>query len=89
MSGRVLLTSAQVALRLSRSLGWFRSNRDRLEARGFPRPIDGCGMRWDPVAIDAWLDRQRGQAADPAAAAEEELIRRAQAMAGPPLDVAA
>lgn len=80
MSGRDLLTSAQVARRFARSLAWFRRARPQLEAKGFPLPVDGCGLRWDPVAIDDWLDAQRPRR--PASEdGEAELIRRAQAMA--------
>ncbi len=73
---REILTAPQVAALLKRSLGWFQRNRASLEERGFPRPIDGLGMRWDSAAIEDWLDRQRP--ARPAAdEAEAELIRRA------------
>ena len=82
MSGRTLLTAAQVALRLGRTHRWFTRNRAALEARGFPGPVDGCGMRWDPVAIDGWLD---GQLDCPPPVSDEameaQLLRRAAAMA--------
>lgn len=81
---RQLLTSAQVALVLGRSLPWWHRNRADLEAKhGFPGPVDGCGMRWDPRAIEAWLDaRLPAPPAAPEVAAEAEMIRRAKAMAG-------
>lgn len=34
---------------------WYRKRRD-LERRGFPQPTPGFTNRWDPVAIDLWLD---------------------------------
>lgn len=56
---RMLLNAPEVALKLKHSLTWFARNRERLETEhGFPRPIDGVGRRWDPVAIDRWLDLQ-------------------------------
>jgi hypothetical protein len=86
VSGRDLLTAPQVARRFSRSLGWFRRMRPSLEARGFPLPVDGCGLRWDPAAIDDWLDAQRRPAVREFGAVmdgEAELIRRAAALAVP------
>lgn len=81
--GREILTAAQVARRFQRTARWFLRNRAALEARGFPTPIDGCGMRWDSAAIDDWLDRRRPERpVDPAQAMEAELIRRAAGMAG-------
>lgn len=65
---RRLLTSAEVAdlLRVGRE-GFLRMRR-RLEQCGFPAPLDmpGIGHRWDPKAIDDWLDRKR-QPPDPLA----------------------
>ena len=80
MPERILLTSAQVAARLGHKASWFLRRRPSLEAdHGFPRPVDGCGMRWDPAAIERWLDaRLPAGAADDLALAEAELIRRAQ-----------
>jgi hypothetical protein len=78
---RRLLTAAGVARKLGRSLSWFQRQREALERdKGFPLPVDGCGHRWDPVAIDAWLDRQRGPASSPSI--DGELLRRAQAAIG-------
>lgn len=82
LPSRRLLTAAEVAIRLGRTVGWFRRNRPELEERhGFPRPVDGCGMRWDPLALDRWLDaRLPGAAAAPATtlqAAEARLLARA------------
>ena len=77
---RLLLTSAQVAIKLGHRLAWFYRQRRALEARGFPRPVDGCGNRWDQLAIDRWLDQQGGAPAEPSA--EALLIARAAAMGG-------
>jgi len=56
---RALLNTRQVAARLGRTLNWFYRNKKRLEnEHEFPHPVGGCGGRWDPAAIDAWLDRQ-------------------------------
>lgn len=80
---RQLLTAPRVAAALGYRHGWFVRHRARLEAEhGFPAPIDGCGRRWDPAAIEDWLDAQRRKAAPaPEAAAETLLIQRARAMA--------
>lgn len=79
---RDLLTAAQVARKLGRSLSWFQRNRATLEAtKSFPRPVDGCGHRWDPAAIDAWLNRQLPSQRTEAAP-DDVLLRRAQATIG-------
>lgn len=77
---REILTAPQVAQMLKRRVTWFYRNRVALEEKGFPRPVDGLGMRWDSVAIGRWLD---AQAPAPAAEASPEavLIARAQALA--------
>lgn len=78
---RAYLTAAEVAAGFRRSLPWFQRNRAALEARGFPRPVDGCGMRWDPAAIARWQDSQLPMPlATPEAAAEQTLLARARAM---------
>lgn len=57
---RTLLTTAQVAARLGHpgaaGVAWFYRHRRALRADRFPEPVTGCGYRWDPAAIDAWLD---------------------------------
>lgn len=80
---RALLTAPQVAAALGYRHAWFLRNRARLEAEhGFPRPVDGCGMRWDPAAIEDWLDaRRRTTRAAAAEIAEDILITRARRMA--------
>ena len=56
---RDLLKTAEVADRLGHHVEWFYKNRRRLEQDyGFPPPVRGMRHRWDPAAIDAWLDRQ-------------------------------
>lgn len=72
-----LLTIRQVGVLLSHSQQWFNHHRARLEGEGFPKPVAGLGMRWDPVAIDGWLARQRGEAppATQAAPASADILR--------------
>lgn len=81
---RQLLTLHQVAVLLglpgARSL--VARRRQLEEEHGFPPPVPGLGLRWDPVAIDAWLARHRPAEATPAATAEAILVQRARAMAG-------
>jgi len=59
-----LLKHGQVAQLLGHSADWFSRHRAQLEAQGFPRPVPGCGRRWDPAAIEAWLAAQRPGAVD-------------------------
>ena len=81
MTGTIAINACQVATLLGRSLGWFRQHRASLEAeKGFPKPIDGCGLRWSDTAVRAWIGRA-DKVAPPAAADEAELIARARALA--------
>lgn len=45
----------QTAARLNRGVEWFRQNRARLKAEGFPDYDDLLGG-WDSEAIDRWMD---------------------------------
>lgn len=67
---RTLLDRAGVARKLGITVEKFYRNRPELEADGFPRPVLGnmSGARWDPAAIDRWLDSKIAQGA-PAIAA--------------------
>ena len=59
-----------VAEELGRSLGWLhRHIRELREKHGFPRPLQGIGL-YDPLAIDAWIARQRAEAAPQSPAAD-------------------
>jgi len=59
MTTRALLDPPAVARALARNVEWFTRNERRLMAEhGFPARVKGCGRRWDPAAIDAWLDAQ-------------------------------
>lgn len=94
MNDRALLRTADVARRLGKSVAWFRRQREHLKAaHGFPAPIAGLGLVWDPRAIDAWLDLQLPRPSAPAAAAapkdldalaawEETLIGRMDLKSG-------
>ncbi len=84
MPDRTLLNAAQVAIKLGHSAEWFVRNRADLEAGGFPPAAigNGRGRRWDPHAINAWLDarmpanlRVTIDAGDPAFW-QDELARR-------------
>lgn len=62
-TGVRLLTMREVAERLAHGYDWFRRQRKTLERdEGFPKPVSGCGNRWDPRAIDRWLAAQGGPA---------------------------
>ena len=56
-----LMTSADVAKKLTRSIDWFYRNRKRLEASGFPKTVPGFGKRWHPGAVAAFLAREAGR----------------------------
>ena len=51
-----LLSEADTAAYLNRSLTWLADHREELDAAGFPQPLPVVGQR-DKLAIDAWLDR--------------------------------
>jgi len=65
-----LISSAQVAQFLDKSITWFYLNRDRLYAQDFPRPVLGEGRngraKYDPEAIKAWLAARRKSGIEPA-----------------------
>jgi len=65
---RALLDAVGVARRLGHNPEWLHRNKAALiAAHGFPPPVPGCGNRWDPLSIDAWLDRQMPPELRPAA----------------------
>lgn len=69
MSGGPLLARGAVARLLGLTTPRFLRLRGRLEAeQGFPPPVPGLALRWDPRAIEDWLAARR---AAPAAAASE------------------
>lgn len=75
---------AQVADRLALTPAAFRARRRRLEAdHGFPPPVPGLGLRWDGLAVEAWLARNRDQAGSicQPVSVEDVLIARARALA--------
>ncbi|MBO4538665.1 MAG: hypothetical protein J5781_00195 [Clostridia bacterium] len=55
---RQILNIEQVAFKLNRSPSYIYHNRRRLEASGFPKPLEILGGGYDEAAIDLWLDRQ-------------------------------
>ena len=79
---RTLLTSDEVAARLKYTLAWFYRHQASLRRDGFPAPVFGEGRhgRWDPVAIDRWLDAKI--AADPDAIARRASDARMDAQLG-------
>lgn len=55
---RQLLTAADIAARLGVAPEWLRRRLGRLYRAGLPRPLPLPGVkRWDPAALDLWLDR--------------------------------
>lgn len=58
MTDRTPLDVAGAARALGRTPAWFRRHRAELERQhGFPKPLPGLGLRWDPKAIELWKDR--------------------------------
>lgn len=58
-----VLSTAQAAAYLGRSLTWFSEHRAELEAAGFPAALPLVGG-FDKRAIDRWLDRNSGMIPD-------------------------
>lgn len=61
MTNRTLLSMEQLAALLGKSPDWLSRNRKALEegTPPFPKPVfgdGGPGQRWDPKAINLWLD---------------------------------
>lgn len=74
MLDRILLDRAGVARKLGISVEQaYRHLPGMIAAQGFPRPVWGNarGARWDPVAIDRWLDSRLTPAANSNAPATE------------------
>ena len=95
MTERRAITTREVARVLGHAIEWFYKHRARLEGEGFPKPIPGLGLRWDSVAVEAWIgrgtatgasERDGGTADDRAetdgAAIEQRLAHRAAVLAG-------
>lgn len=57
---RRLLSRAELASRLGHRVDWLNRHYPELALDGFPAPALGsrAGARWDPAAVDAWLDRK-------------------------------
>ena len=51
-------SNAWCALRLGRSLDWFRKERAKLEMAGFP-PVDRITGLTQKADVDAWLEKRR------------------------------
>jgi hypothetical protein len=92
MPDRTLLDNEQVADRLHVTYDWWMRNKRRLiDKEGFPGEVRGIPQRWDPAAVNRWLDAQMkpalrveisGQSiADVLAEAEQRLIANASKVA--------
>lgn len=66
MTARLLINTAEVAELLGMTVHTFYRRRAQLHRVGFPNPVPGMGIRYDPLAIQAWLARQRTASATPA-----------------------
>lgn len=85
MTMRPLLDAPALAHLLGISTTRFLRRRPQLEMEhGFPPPVRGLALRWDPLAIEAWLAAQRQGAVSvtvaPAHDWEAILAARAQAL---------
>lgn len=87
---RRLLPRAELAAKLGHATEWFNKHLPELLADGFPPPALGTrsGARWDPAAVDDWLDRKRPLKPAPDAAAEAQL-RQEMAEIADEIDAAA
>ncbi len=54
-----ILDEFQTCTRLNKAETWWRDNRDRLEASGFPQVDEVLGGR-DADAIELWIDKRSG-----------------------------
>jgi predicted DNA-binding transcriptional regulator AlpA len=50
-----ILTQAEAASYIGKSITWFQTHKQELEVTGFPRPVRVVGG-YDRAAVDAWLD---------------------------------
>jgi hypothetical protein len=66
--------AVKAARRLGLTEAEFEAMRDRLYARGFPRPDPDTG-RFDLIAIDDWMDRRSGLTKGTAARDAAGLLR--------------
>lgn len=57
-------TNTQVAQRLGVSVTWLQENRAHLEKEGFPKADQLLAGRTDSKAVELWLDRRSGIAAN-------------------------
>ena len=69
-----ILDDYQTATRLGRALSWFKENRARLEAEGFPQRDDLLGGT-DGDAVDHWLDRRSGLVDDEVVDHDDTMTR--------------
>jgi hypothetical protein len=72
----------KAARRLGLTLAVFEEVRDRLHARGFPRPDPDTGL-FDLKAIEDWMDRRSGLTSNLAARDASTVVKgRLEAMRG-------
>lgn len=69
----------QTCARLNKGAEWWRKNRDRLEALGFPQVDKLLGGR-DADAIELWLDKRSGIFAGDNDDMDNGLMKRLEAM---------
>lgn len=55
-NNRELMDTRAIAKALGVKLHQLYKKRQVLSAHGFPDPVPGFGKKWDPAAIDRWLD---------------------------------
>lgn len=74
------LDCAGVARALGHTVEWFYVHRAELEQlHGFPKPLPGCGLRWDAEAVARWkLGGASSAAAAPPASTDELEVWRAR-----------
>ena len=67
-----LMSAAEVAARMQRSVDWFYHHRKALEAKGLPKPHDAFlpVLMYSRMAVRAWIE---GEPKDVAAAGDEDL----------------
>lgn len=68
---KFVLTKAELAKSLGKSVRRFDELRPGLEAQGFPKPVPGLGACWSILQVSQWVNRDTPAGALPIQPADE------------------